>query len=95
MRSITYGLETILARRRVRRVRLPWADLEAEAARQGCSPADIFFDLAGCSVPDLPMTPAARAGGEPMPPPPPPPRPLPFGPWPDTTKHIDMRQECP
>ncbi len=92
MRSIPYRLEAILARRRARRVRLPWADLEAEAARQGCSPADIFFDRAGRSVPDLPMTPAARAGGEPMSPPP---RPLPFGPWPDTTKHIDMRQERP
>jgi hypothetical protein len=31
-------------RRRIRRARLPWDDLEAEAARQGCSPSDIFFD---------------------------------------------------
>ncbi len=30
-----------------RRARLPWAELEAEARRQGCSPADIFFDRAG------------------------------------------------
>jgi hypothetical protein len=30
-----------------RRATLPWDDLEAEAARQRCSPADIFFDRAG------------------------------------------------
>ena len=30
-----------------RRARLPWPELEAEARRQGCSPADIFFDRAG------------------------------------------------
>ena len=30
-----------------RRARLPWADLEAEARRQRCSPADIFFDWTG------------------------------------------------
>ena len=30
-----------------RRPKLPWRALEAEARRQGCSPADIFFDLAG------------------------------------------------
>jgi len=34
-------------RYRCRRARLPWRQLEAEAARQGCSAADIFFDLAG------------------------------------------------
>jgi hypothetical protein len=39
--------ESFKARRQVRRARLPWRDLEAEAARQGCSPADIFFDWAG------------------------------------------------
>ncbi len=33
--------------RRKRRAKLPWRALEAEAARQGCSPADIFFDRAG------------------------------------------------
>lgn len=33
--------------RRKRRAKLPWRELEAEAARQGCSPADIFFDRAG------------------------------------------------
>jgi hypothetical protein len=31
---------------------LPWDDLEAEAARQGCSPADVFFDRAGRGVAD-------------------------------------------
>jgi hypothetical protein len=36
-----------MERRRARRARLPWKELEREAARQGCSPADIFFDLAG------------------------------------------------
>ena len=30
-----------------RRARLPWAELEAEARRQGCSAADIFLDRAG------------------------------------------------
>jgi hypothetical protein len=35
---------------RVRRAKLPWHELEAEAARQGCSPADIFFDRAGRTV---------------------------------------------
>ncbi len=36
--------------RRIRRATLPWRELEAEAARQGCSPADIFFDRAGRTV---------------------------------------------
>jgi len=36
--------------RRIRRAKLPWPELESEAARQGCSPADIFFDWAGRSV---------------------------------------------
>jgi hypothetical protein len=45
-------LETITARRRLRRARLPWRELEAEAARQGCSPADIFFDWARQPVAD-------------------------------------------
>lgn len=34
-------------RRRLRRAKLPWKELEAEAARQGVSAADIFFDRAG------------------------------------------------
>ena len=33
--------------RRRRWAKLPWRELEAEAARQGCSEADIFFDRAG------------------------------------------------
>jgi hypothetical protein len=37
--------------RRTRQARLPWDELEAEAARQGCSPADIFFDRAGLGDP--------------------------------------------
>jgi hypothetical protein len=36
--------------RRVRRAKLPWHELETEAARQGCSAADIFFDRAGRTV---------------------------------------------
>jgi hypothetical protein len=40
-------LAAAVQRRRARRARLPWDELEAEAARQGCSPADIFFDRAG------------------------------------------------
>ncbi len=92
MRPLARALEAMLARRRVRRARLPWAELEAEAARQGCSAADIFFDLAGLNVPDLPATPAACAGQEPTSPPP---APSPFGSQPDTTQNIDMRQERP
>lgn len=38
------------------RQKLPWEELEAEATRQGCSPADIFFDLAGRAVPGLTLT---------------------------------------
>ena len=33
--------------RRRRWAKLPWKGLEDEAARQGCSEADIFFDRAG------------------------------------------------
>ena len=36
---------------RARRATLPRDELEAEAARQGCSPADIFFDRAGLGGP--------------------------------------------
>ena len=36
--------------RRIGRAKLPWSELEAEAARQGCSPVDIFFDRAGSVV---------------------------------------------
>lgn len=56
MTSIRSRVAAVRAHRRVRRARLPWVELEAEAARQGCSPADIFFDRAGRS-------PETRAGG--------------------------------
>jgi hypothetical protein len=54
MPSIRDTFRTLLEQRRRRRARLPWAELEAEAVRQECSPADIFFDRAGRSVPGLP-----------------------------------------
>ena len=53
MQSIKHTLHGLRDQRRVRRASLPWAQLEAEAARQGCSAADIFFDRAGRPVPDL------------------------------------------
>jgi hypothetical protein len=59
-----------LNRRRAQRATLPWDELEAEAARQRCSPADIFFDRAGLGDPSLvegsvaaPSAPTAEAGG--------------------------------
>jgi hypothetical protein len=52
MPNLREMIRWIRARKRVRRARLPWSDLEAEAARQGCSPADIFFDWAGQPVVD-------------------------------------------
>ena len=54
MRSIKETLHTLRDQARWRRATLPWAELEAEAARQGCSPADVFFDRAGRPVPGLP-----------------------------------------
>jgi hypothetical protein len=61
MRSIKQALHALREQRRRRRATLPWTELEAEAARQSCSPADIFFDRAGRPPPDLPIdhTPAA------------------------------------
>ena len=53
MRSIRETLQAWAQRRRLRRFKLPWAELEAEAKRQGCSPADIFFDRTGRPVPGL------------------------------------------
>ena len=50
-------VRSVLERRRDQRARLPWRELEAEAARQGVSAADIFFDRAGRV---LPVLPAAR-----------------------------------
>jgi Arc/MetJ-type ribon-helix-helix transcriptional regulator len=40
-------LRDLADRRHDRRARLPWDEVEAEAARQGCSAADILFDRAG------------------------------------------------
>ena len=45
--SVLHSLKEVLHRRRAGRATLPWDELEAEAARQRCSPADIFFDRAG------------------------------------------------
>jgi len=45
--SVLHSLKEVLKRRRARHAALPWDELEAEAARQRCSPADIFFDRAG------------------------------------------------
>ena len=45
--SVLRSLKEVLHRRRAGRATLPWDELEAEAARQRCSPADIFFDRAG------------------------------------------------
>src|SRR5688572_8375469 len=56
MRLSNHALEPLHNRRRWRRAKLAWAELEAEAARQGCSPGDIFFDWAG------------RPAGAPIPP---------------------------
>jgi hypothetical protein len=53
MRSIKYALQARKERRRLSRTTLPWAELEAEATRQGCSAADVFFDLAGRPAPEL------------------------------------------
>jgi hypothetical protein len=61
MRSFKQTLHTLKARYRHRRTSLTWAEPEAEAARQGCSPADIFFDRAGRRVANLPPMPDAPA----------------------------------
>lgn len=50
--------------RRIRRAKLPWRELESEAARQGCSPADIFFDRAGRSISDLHIATPTRADAD-------------------------------
>jgi len=47
MKAIKRRLALIRDGRRRERATLPWSELEAEAARQGCSAADIFFDRAG------------------------------------------------
>jgi hypothetical protein len=72
MASIKDTFRTLQERRRRRRATLPWPELEAEAMRQGCSAADIFFDCAGRPVPGLPPVregpPAHAAGLAPIPP---------------------------
>jgi hypothetical protein len=65
MRSIKQTFHRLREQRRLRRAALPWAELEAEAARQGCAPADVFFDRAGRRVPDLPILSDAAATGDP------------------------------
>jgi hypothetical protein len=55
MHSIKRALHARRERRRLSRATLPWAELEAEAIRQGCSSADVFFDRAGRDVPGLPV----------------------------------------
>jgi hypothetical protein len=65
MLSIKRTIHALTERRRRRRPTLPWAELEAEAARQGCSPADIFFDRAGRALPDAPTACDAGAGQDP------------------------------
>ena len=60
MRSPKQALHALKAQYRRRRTALPWAELEAEAARQGCSPADIFFDRAGRQAGRVPTMPGAE-----------------------------------
>ncbi len=56
MPSIEQTLHTMQDRYRRLRATLPWTELEAEAARQGCSAADVFFDRAGRVTPGEPVT---------------------------------------
>jgi hypothetical protein len=65
MPSIKQTLHALRERRRRCRPTLPWAELEAEAARQGCSPADIFFDRAGLAMGDPPTACDAGAAHDP------------------------------
>jgi hypothetical protein len=65
MLSIRQTIRVLSERRRRRRPTLPWAELEAEAARQGCSPADIFFDRAGRAKPDFPASSDAGVAQDP------------------------------
>jgi hypothetical protein len=65
MPSIMQTIHALSERRRRRRPMLPWAELEAEASRQGCSPADIFFDRAGRAMPDSPTAGDAGAAQDP------------------------------
>jgi hypothetical protein len=63
--SVLSSLKSILGRRRARGATLPWDELEAEAARQRCSPADIFFDRAGLAEPHAVEEPAEAYESEP------------------------------
>jgi hypothetical protein len=55
IRAIRQLVGLLRETRRIRRATLPWQELESEAVRQGCSPADIFFDRAGrtLGIPDV------------------------------------------
>ena len=55
MRLIKQALRDRKERRRILHATLPWAELEAEAARQGCSAADVLFDRAGQRVSEPPL----------------------------------------
>ena len=57
-------LKDVVTRRRAQRATLPWDEFEAEAARQGCSPADIFFDRAGLGRPEPVELDAAAAADD-------------------------------
>jgi hypothetical protein len=61
MRSIRRRLQTLFDHRHVRHAKLPWAELEAEADRQGCSAADIFYDRAGHRAAHLALAPTAES----------------------------------
>jgi hypothetical protein len=65
MLSIKQTIHALSEWRRRRRPTLPWAELEAEAVRQGCSPADIFFDRAGRAMPNSPTACDAGAAQDP------------------------------
>jgi hypothetical protein len=64
MKSIKQPIQSFLHHQHVRHARLPWDELEAEAKRQGCSPADIFFDRAGRSGFNLFTTTSRRTDGD-------------------------------
>jgi hypothetical protein len=63
--SVLRSLKEVFDRRRGRGATLPWDELEAEAARQRCSPADIFFDRAGLGDPGAVDEPAEAYESEP------------------------------
>jgi hypothetical protein len=63
MRALRRLVEARRDRRRIRRARLPWEDLEAEATRQGCSPSDIFFDWTARKSQETPVAAHGRELG--------------------------------